>query len=101
MRYHGRQKHRINPFPHFCLDNVPLKLVCWCRAPNTAKSLQHSHGVLGIEEFLFLCRLRYFGSQDMEMYLEGSIDAFHMIQSERQNSVFITMVIVPVNKKLR
>ena len=25
MRYHGRRKHRIDPFPHFCLDNVPLK----------------------------------------------------------------------------
>ena len=85
----------------FCLDNVPLKWVYCCSPSNSAKSLLHSHGILCIGEFVFLCRLRYLVSQDMEIYLQGSIDAFPMIQLERQNSVFITMVILTVNKKLR
>ena len=65
----------------FRLDDVHFKWVCCERAQNNAKSLQLSHGMFGIGEFLCLCRLRYLGSQHMKKYEEGSINAFCRIQS--------------------
>ena len=65
----------------FCLDDAPQKWVCCCLTQNSAKPIQHSHGMFGIGEFVFLCRLRFFGSQHTEKYVEGSIDAFRKTYS--------------------
>ena len=80
----------------FRLDDVPLKWVCCCKTRKSAKTIQHSHGMLCIGEFVFFSRLWFSGSEHTKKYVEGSIDAFPRIQSGCQNSVFITMVFATV-----